>query len=63
MGDDVLDDEVDSNFHIKAMEEVTRHTLGCLWNIKPENYYVYDKTFAASVGKKKQVPVQARRRG
>lgn len=45
MGDDELDDEVDSNLHIKAMEEVTRHTLGCLWKIKPENYYVNDKTF------------------
>lgn len=53
MGDDELDDEVDSNLHIKAMEAVTRHTLGCLWKIKPEKYYVDDKTFAAPVGKKK----------
>lgn len=53
MGDEELDDEVDSDFHIKAMEEAVRHTLGCLWKIKPENYYVNDKAFAATVGKKK----------
>lgn len=53
MGDDELDDEVDSDFHIKAMEEAVRHTLGCLWKIKPENYYVNDKAFAAPFGKKK----------
>ncbi|KAK7717832.1 hypothetical protein SLS63_010687 [Diaporthe eres] len=53
MGDDELDDEVDSNLHIKAMEEVTRHNLGCFWNIKPKNYHVNNKTFAAPVGKKK----------
>ncbi|KAI7775587.1 hypothetical protein LA080_006550 [Diaporthe eres] len=53
MGDDELDDEVDSNLHINAMEEVTRHNLGCFWDIKPKNYYVNDKTFATPVGKKK----------
>lgn len=53
MGDDELDDEVDSILHIKAMEAVTGHTLACLWKIKAKDYYVNDKTFAAPVGKKK----------
>lgn len=53
MGDDELDDEVDPNLRIKAIEAVAGHTLACLWKIKPKNYYVNDKTFAAPVGKKK----------
>lgn len=52
MGNDELDDEVDANLHIKAMEKVTRHNLGCFWDIKPRDYYVNDKTFAAPVSKK-----------
>lgn len=52
MGDDELDDEVDSDLHIKAMEKVTHHNLGCFWDIKPKNYYVNDQKFAAPVGKK-----------
>lgn len=53
MVDDNVDDDVDSDLHIKAMQAVTdTHTLTCLWKIKPDRYHVNEKTFAASVGKK-----------
>lgn len=52
VGDDELDDDIDSNLHIRAMEAVTRHTFGRVWKIKPKRYYVDDKAVAAPVGKK-----------
>ena len=44
-----LDDDDDAQEHLKAMEDISQHTLRCLWNTKAEKYYVDDNKFANPV--------------